>query len=445
MSVQDMTVGSPSKHLLSFALPLLFGNLFQQLYNMVDSVIVGRFVGANALGAVGACGSLNFLFFSLSSGLALGIGIIVSQYFGAGDEKNVRTMIANSIYVLASAVVVVSTIAVVFAPLIMRFLRTPDEIIKDATLYLQITGGGMVFITLYNGISAILRALGDSKTPLYFLVLSSIINIILDLVFVVLLHWGVAGVAIATVIAQTVSGVACLVFSIKKISYFRLTKKELELNWRFVGLAFKLGIPIALQNSLIAISCVVLQSVVNSFGALAVAAFTITNRIEMLVQQPYGSLGMATSTFSGQNIGAHKIERVNQGLARGALMAFIFSALMLPVMYLFGHAICSIFVKDEDVITMGMKALRITSWCYFPLGMIYVPRGLLNGAGDTTFSMINGITEVICRVSFSLILTKIAFIGVWGIWATNGATWTLTAIVCVIRYFSGVWKRKGLT
>lgn len=439
-----MTVGSPSKHLLSFALPLLFGNLFQQLYSMVDSVVVGRFVGANALAAVGACGSIGFLFISLSSGLALGIGIIVSQYFGAGDEKNVRTMIANSIYVLFSAVIVVSSIAVVFAPLILRFLQTPDEIIKDSIIYLRITGGGMLFITVYNGISAILRALGDSKTPLYFLVVSSVVNIILDFVFVVFFNWGVFGVAAATVISQIVSAVACLIFSIKRINYFRLTKNELKPNWRFVGLAFKLGIPIALQNSLIAISCVVLQSVVNGFGALAVAAFTITNRIEMLVQQPFGSLGMAASTFAGQNVGAHKIDRVNQGLSRGALIAFIFSALMLPVMYLFGHAICSIFVKDEEVIAMGMKALRITSWCYFPLGMIYVPRGLLNGAGDTTFSMINGITEVICRVSLSLILTRIAFIGVWGIWATNGATWTLTAVVCVIRYFTGVWKRKAI-
>lgn len=439
-----MTAGSPSKHLLSFALPLLFGNLFQQLYSMVDSVVVGRFVGANALAAVGACGSIGFLFISLSSGLALGIGIIVSQYFGAGDEKNVRTMIANSIYVLFSAVIVVSTIAVVFAPMILRFLQTPEEIINDSVIYLRITGAGMLFITVYNGISAILRALGDSKTPLYFLVVSSVVNIILDFVFVVFFNWSVFGVAAATVISQIVSAAACLIFSIKRISYFRLTRNELNPNWRFVGLAFKLGIPIALQNSLIAISCVVLQSVVNGFGALAVAAFTITNRIEMLVQQPYGSLGMASSTFAGQNVGAHKIDRVNQGLARGALIAFIFSALMLPVMYLFGHAICSIFVKDEEVIAMGMKALRITSWCYFPLGMIYVPRGLLNGAGDTTFSMINGITEVICRVSLSLILTRIAFIGVWGIWATNGATWTLTAVVCVIRYFTGVWKRKAI-
>lgn len=440
-----MTTGSPSKHLLIFSLPLLCGNLFQQLYSMVDSVVVGRFVGANALGAVGACGSIGFLFFSLSSGLALGIGIIVSQYFGAGDKANVRTMIANSIYVLFSAVVIVSTIAVVFAPAILRLLKTPDEIINDSIIYLRITGGGMIFVTIYNGISAILRALGDSKTPLYFLVVSSVVNIVLDLVLVIVFNLGVAGVAIATVISQTVSALACLIYSVKRISYFQLSKKDLVPNWRFVGLAFKLGIPIALQNSLIAISCVVLQSVVNSFGALAVAAFTITNRVEMLIQQPYSTLGMATSTFSGQNVGAHKLERVNQGLVRGAFIAFVFSALMLPIVYIFGHGICSIFVKDEDVITMGMKALRITSLCYFPLGMIYVPRGLLNGAGDTTFSMINGITEVICRVSFSFILTKIAVIGVWGIWATNGVTWTLTAIVCLIRYFSGVWKTKSIT
>ena len=443
-NMTDMTTGSPAKHILKFALPLLIGNLFQQLYNMVDSIVVGNFVGKNALAAVGACGSMNFLFFSLSSGLAIGIGIIVSQYFGAKDEKNVRSTIANSFYVLLMAALSVSAIGILFAPGLLKLLMTPDNIIGDSIIYMRTTCAGIAAIAMYNGVAAILRALGDSRTPLYFLILSSIVNVILDLTFVLAFQMGVLGVALATIISQAISAVTCLFYAYHKVPYFRLSREELKPHREIIVKSFRLGMPVALQNSMIAISCMVLQGAVNSFGDTVMAAFTITSRIEQIVQQPFGSLGAALTTYSGQNIGAAKVDRVKQGFRQAALMALIFSILLIPIAYLFGHRIVGVFVKEQEVIDIGYRALRITSLCYFGLGMIYVPRALLNGCADTGFSMINGVTEVACRILYSQLFTHIPILGYWAIWITTGATWVTTAVVCVARYFQGKWKGKSI-
>ena len=430
----DMTSGSPAGHILKFALPLLVGNLFQQLYNMVDSLVVGNFVGANALAAVGSCGSMNFLFFSLSSGLAIGIGIIVAQFYGAKDENSIRSTIANSIYVLGAAAIVVSVLGILLAEPLLRLLQTPDSIIGDAVLYMRTTCAGIIAIALYNGVASILRALGDAKTPLYFLILASIINVVLDLLFVLQFEWSVFGVAFATIIAQAVSAITCIIYAYVKVPYFKLTKEQLRPQGDIIRRSFVLGVPLALQNSMIAVSCMVLQGVVNTFGETIMAAYTIIGRIEQVVQQPYSSLGTAITTYTGQNVGAGKTERVKQGFRQAVIMVVIFSILLLPVAYIFGEQIIGAFVKEPEVIEIGVKALRINSLFYFGLGMIYVPRALLNGAGDTGFAMMNGFTEVACRILYSQILTRIPELGYWGIWITTGATWATTAIVCVIRY-----------
>ena len=439
-----MTVGSPVKHILLFALPLFIGNLFQQFYNMVDSLIVGNFVGANALAAVGTCGSMNFLFFSLSSGLAIGIGVIVAQYFGAKDEQNVKITIANSFYVIAIASISVSVIGFIFCPQILRLISTPEELLKDAVTYMRVTCVGIFSVALYNGVAAILRALGDSKTPLYFLIFSSVINVVLDLVFVIYFNWAVFGVALATIISQIFSAVASLIYAAKKVPYFKLSKDLLKPNKLIIVRSFKIGTPIALQNSMIAVSCMVLQGVVNSFGPVIMAAYTIISRIEQLIQQPFSSIGMALTTYSGQNMGAGELGRVKKGLHRGTFIVLIFSLAMIPIAYLFGKNIVGFFVKESDVIDIAYRALRITSLFYFGLGMIYVPRAVLNGCGDTGFAMINGVTEVLCRILYSEILTRIPVIGFWGVWITTGFTWGTTAIVCIIRYKQGKWKTKAI-
>lgn len=403
-----------------------------------------KLCGKNALAAVGTCGSMSFLFFSLSSGLAIGIGIIVSQFYGAKNEQQVRNTIANSIYVLVTAALAVSVLGILLCPALLRLLQTPEHIMEDATLYLRTTCAGIIAIALYNGVAAVLRALGDSRTPLYFLILSSVVNVILDLVFVIYCDMGVFGVALATIISQAVSAVTCLLYAYHKVPYFRLTREELRPHKAIILRSFRLGIPMALQSSMIAISCMVLQGVVNSFGDTVMAAFTITSRVEQIIQQPFNSLGTAMTTYAGQNMGAGKPDRVRKGLRQATLMILAFCLLMVPIFFLLGPQIVRIFVKEQDVIEMGYRALRITSLFYFGLGMIYVPRGLLNGCGDTAFSMINGITEVACRIGYSQILLRIPILGYWSVWITTGLTWITVATVCMIRYLSGKWRQKGL-
>lgn len=441
-SISSMTEGSPAKLILMFTLPMLVGNLFQQLYNMVDSIVVGRFVGANALGAVGATGSVNFLFFSLCFGVSAGVGVVVSQFFGAERPQMVEKAIANGLYILALSSIVMSVLGVVLARSVLSLLNTPEVILDDAVIYMQVSCAGIIAIAAYNGVSAILRALGDSKTPLYFMVVSCFINIGLDLLFVLEFNWSVFGVALATVIAQMIAGVGSFIYAYHKISFFRVKKENRKWKTDIAGRCFQLGLPIALQNSMIALSCIFLQGVINGFGESVVAANTALGRIEQLVQQPYNSLGAAITTFTGQNVGAGKVDRVKKGYQVGLISVVIFSLVMLIPGQFLGEQIVGIFVQDEEVIAIGAKGFAITSWFYFFLGMIYVARSVLNGAGDAIYAMINGVMEVAGRVGFALPLTMLPFIGMWGVFLTTGFTWTVTGIVSMLRYKQGKWARR---
>ncbi|MBR6469906.1 MAG: MATE family efflux transporter [Lachnospiraceae bacterium] len=438
--VKDMTHGNELKLLAGFSVPMLIGNLFQQVYNMVDSIVVGKYVGADALAAVGATGSLTFLFFSLCIGLTGGIGIVISQHFGAGDDTNVRRTIFNSIYIILTSGIVMSLLGVLLARPVLTFLRTPANILDDATAYMQIASGGIIAVAAYNCISSILRALGDSKTPLIFLIFASLVNVQLDLVLVINFGLGVKGVAYATIIAQVLSAAASLTFALRKNPFFAIHREEMHFDKKIAVKCIRLGVPLAFQSSLIAVSCVALQSVVNTFGSTVVAAFTATSRIEQLVQQPFNSLGMALSTFTGQNMGAGKLDRVKRALIRCVFVIAGFSLMMLILFYAFGNGIMKIFVSDPDVIAFGTQALRITSWFYFSLGMIYIIRGLLNGAGDAIYSMINGCVEVFGRITFSNTLVLIPSVGKWGVWLSTALTWLITGIASLIRYRQGKWK-----
>ena len=441
--VKDMTVGNPTGLLLSFMLPMVVGNIFQQLYNMVDSMIVGQVVGADALAAVGATGSLNFLFFSLCGGMANGIGIVISQHFGAGNDDDVKKAIANAALIMLVVGTVMGSLGILTSRPILAFLNTPENILGDATLYMRIMCAGVLAVSLYNCVSAILRAVGDSKTPLYFLIVASILNIFLDLLFVKSFGMGIAGAGIATIIAQMLSGVGSLLFAIRRNPYFKIPRSMIKPDRDIIRQSVRMGVPLAFQTSLIAISCVALQSVVNTFGSVVVAAFTATSRIEQLVQQPYNSLGMAMSTYSGQNIGAGKIDRVRQGYRKGMMIMTIFSLTMIPLAQFGGEFIMRMFVNEADVIEFGAHALKITSWFYLFLGSIYVTRGLLNGAGDAFFAFANGIVEMLGRICFAKPLTMVPVIGVWGVWLATALTWFAAGMFSMLRYCQGKWK-KGI-
>ena len=437
-----MTSGNEIMLLIKFTIPMLLGNLFQQFYNLADTVIVGQFGGEYGLASIGAVGSVNFLFFSLCMGMGAGVGIMISQNFGAGKDEYVKKIVGNSIYITLVAGILMSVVSVVFARPILTLMNTPEECMADALLYMRIVCGATFLVAAYNMISSILRALGDSKTPLIFLVVACFVNIILDLVTVVGLHMGVAGAAIATVFSQTIAMIGSIAVGVKKNPYLQLNPVHKELNTDIIDKAIRLGIPLALQNALIAFSCVALQRVVNSFGSNVMAAYTATGRIEQLVQQPFGSLGVAVSTFAGKNAGAKKLDRVKSGCIKSVFIAAAFSLLMIVVMFAFGEGIIRFFTPNAEAIRIGAQGLRITSLFYFTLGLIYIFRGMLNGVGDAAFALINGLIEVVGRIGFAAILMAIPGVGLWGCWYTNGLTWAITGLGCVIRYMKGKWRTK---
>lgn len=432
----NMTEGNPTGLLLKFAIPMLIGNLFQQVYNLVDSIIVGQYVGAEALAAVGATGSTSFLFFALCNGLGNGGGIVTSQLFGTGNTQKVKSAITNTAYIMLAMAIVVGSLAFILASPIMNIMDTPANIIDASVIYLKTQCAGLIFVSLYNYAAAMLRALGDSKTPLYFLVFSCLINTGLDILFVYSFNMGVFGAGLATVISQFLSGIGCLVFALITNEYFKLNKENFIFDKEIVMKAVQIGVPLSFQFSMIAISCMMLQRVVNGFGSVAVAAFTATSRIEQIIHQPYQTLGASLTTYCGQNFGAKKNDRAILGFKKSMMIMAIFSLLMLPVMQFCGKGIVKIFVDDSDVIIMGAKALTITSCFYVFLGIIYMTRGILNGFGDALFSLINGITEVICRLIFPIVLTMIPLIGLWGIWWSVGITWCIAGITAYMRYVS---------
>ena len=311
--LKDMTAGTPWKLLFQFAVPLFVGNIFQQFYNMVDSIIVGNFVSANALGAIGTTNSLTFLFFSLVGGLSVGIGIIVAQFFGSGNDEKVKNTIGNAIWIVLISSVIMAIIGFFVARPVLVLLRTDKVILDDAVSYLKVTSVGIMCTGLYNGVSSILRALGDSKTPLFFLIFASIVNVILDFVFVLGFGWGVVGAGVATAFSQFLSAITCIIYAYKSNTYFKLKRENFSINKNIVKKSLRLGVPVALQNSLIAFSLIVLQAIVNGYGATFTTAFTVVSRIETLVQQPFMSLGAAVSTYTGQNLGAGKTDRVVKG------------------------------------------------------------------------------------------------------------------------------------
>ena len=438
----DMTRGNITRLLIAFAVPMLIGNLFQQAYNLGDSMIVGRFLGADALAAVGATGSITFLFFSISNGIGSGCGVLAAQSYGSGDMDRTRRVIANAAYIMFSAALIMSVVSFLAAPTALSLMGTHPDILPDAVLYMRMNCIGVPLVAVYNYTSSMLRAMGDSRTPLYFLIFSCFLNLGLDLLFVRVFPMGVFGAALATIIAQVVSGVGCLMYALRRHPCFSLTKADLQPDRQIIIRSVSIGLPMAFQWSLIAISTTALQTFVNSFGDTnVVAAYTATTRIESLLHQPYGSISAALATFAGQNYGAGNIQRVKAGMKHGLMLSGGYSVLMLLFFQFFSTPLMSLFVREEAVIAMGADAMRLTSWFIIFLALIYMSRGVLNGLGDALFALINGVVEVACRISLPLLIALIPGVGYQGIWWTCGLTWGISALFCLLRY--GAWHRRA--
>ncbi|MCR5580737.1 MAG: MATE family efflux transporter [Pseudobutyrivibrio sp.] len=435
-NITDMTQGNPTKHLLLFSLPTLIGNIFQQIYNLADSIIVGRFVGANAFAAVGATSSITFLFFALCNGIGGGGGIVVSQFYGAHEESNVKNCIINTGVIMLIVPILFGTIGFAAAPQFLQLLSTPDNILADAISYTRYMCVGLLFVSLYNYLSSMLRALGDSKTPLYFLIFSIILNIILDIVMVCFLELGIQGAALATILAQFISVILCGIYAYRTNTYFRFGFKDIHLSRQIAYRVIRLGVPMSIQFGLIAISSMAVQRIVNSYGTIVVAAFTATNRIEQLIHQPYTTLGTSLSTFSGQNFGAKRNDRVLKGYYSGIRIMIVLTIVLIFIMQFFGRGITGLFVEDEEIISLGALGLRITSLFYFALGMIYVIRGVLTGIGDAFFSLFNGIVEVIGRFTIPILFCSYLGFAEKGIWISAGIVWVISFITAWIRYIT---------
>ncbi len=429
-----MTYGSPVRHILMFALPTLIGNIFQQVYNLADSIIVGRFVGSNAFAAVGATSSITFLFFALCNGVGSGGGIVASQYYGAHDDGNVKNCISNTGFIMLMVPVLFGLTGFTLAPALLNLLKTPALIMHDALLYTRFMCIGLLFVSLYNYLSSMLKALGDSRTPLYFLIISTVINIILDILLICVFSLGIMGAALATVVSQFISVVLCAIHACRTNPYFKMRREDMSLSLKMIYQVIRLGVPMSIQFALIAVSTMALQRVVNSFGTTAVAAFTATNRIEQLIHQPYMTLAASLATFCGQNYGAKRNDRVYQGYKTGMIIMLCLTAFLILIMQLFGRAITGLFVSENEVITLGAMGLKITSLFYPALGMIYVIRGVLTGIGDAFFSLFNGIVEVIGRFTVPVFICMYLGYGEPGIWLSAGLVWLLSGVTAWLRY-----------
>ena len=437
---KDMTKGSPWKLIFFFTIPVLLGNIFQQLYSMVDTIIVGRFVSVEALAAVGATGSISFLVIGFASGITSGFGIVVAQKFGAGDERAVRRSIGTSTSLCSIITVILTALSLSTSRLVLEMMHTPADIIEDAIAYINIIYVGIFASMFYNMIASILRALGDSKTPLYFLILSSVLNVILDLVFIINFKMGVAGAGWATVISQLVSALLCTIYALKHYPILKMHRTDFKLDKTFSWAHLKVGLPMALQFSVTAIGVMVLQSALNAFGSQVIASYTAASKVENLVTQTMNSLGTTMATYCGQNLGAGRWDRIKKGINISVILCVIFVVLGAAINFLFGGLATKLFMTNPsaEIVGYAQTYLNVTSLFYPFLAAIFLFRNSLQGMGDAMVPMIGGIVELVSRFAVAVILPEV--IGYMGVCLASPAALVTTGTILVIRYLMLIRK-----
>lgn len=432
---KDLAKGTPMKLILGFSIPMLFGFLFQQFYSLVDTLIVGRFLGKDALAAVGATGSVNFLIIGFCMGVCSGFAIPLAQRFGAKDYRELRGYVANCVWLSIGFAAVLTVLTASLARQILVWMRTPENIIDSSYAYIWIIFLGIPVTFLYNMTSGVIRALGDSRTPVIFLVMSSFLNVGLDLFFIVNLHLGVQGAALATVISQGVSGACCLLFIIRKFEILRIQKGEWAVDGHRMRLLCGMGVPMGLQYSITAIGSVVLQSATNTLGSDAVAAVTVFGRINGFLACPYDAMGSTMATYGGQNVGAGKLDRISQGLKSCILLGAGYAVIALLVSIFLGRPLAAFFLDvSETVIIDNVKLLMIynTSF-YFCLGLVNIIRFLIQGMGFPAFAILAGVFEMIARGFTGFLL--VPMLGFTGVALGSPIAWVLADAFLIPAYF----------
>jgi len=443
-TTNDMTVGSPVKLIIQFMIPMCLGNIFQQFYNIADSIIAGQFIGVNALAAIGSTGSLMFFVTGWLNGLTSGFAILVSQLFGAKKYDEMRHYVAMSIYLTAAFTIAMTVgFEIANAP-ILRMMNTPDEVIGDVIKYMAIIYAGLIVTAAYNALSSFLRALGDSKSPLYFLIISALLNIVLDIVFIVCFGMGVEGCAYATVIAQGISALLCLVYIKKKMPLLHLEKKNFTVSVNSFKRLLALGIPMGLQFSITAIGTIIVQGAVNVYGAVHMAGFSAAGKLQNIVTTIFVAFGATAATFVGQNRGAGKMDRVKSGVKSTQLMILGWSVISMILVFFFGKYLTCIFVdpSETEVLEVSVTYFRTVFWAYPFLGSIFLYRNALQGMGYGLVPMLGGIFELVARAGIVFFIAgKTSFAGVC---LADPAAW-IAALIPLIPYYIYVMKKYRKT
>lgn len=431
----DMTSGSPMKIILWFTLPIFIGNVFQQFYNMADAVIVGKFVGNNALAAVGSTGTIMFLINGFVIGMTAGFTVLTAQKFGAGDERGIRKSVTGAAWLSLIVGLILTAAFMVFMKPLLTLMNTPADIFDDAYAYIMIISGGILAQMLYNLLASILRALGNSRVPLYFLILSAVLNIVLDLVFVIVFQMGAAGAAVATIISQGVSGLLCLVYIGKKVQLLRMTKEDWKPQGMLLSAQLKVGIPMALQYSITAIGTMMVQSSLNILGSTLVAAYTAAGKIEQVVTQAYIAMGTTMATYGAQNMGAGDVPRIRQGFKACTIIGIVYSFIAAAFVMTAGKYMTYLFVS-EDVGTI-MNSVDIYLKCvgifFIPLAVVNIYRNGIQGLGYGLLPMTAGIAELIGRGVVAVIAAgQRSYLGVC---LASPAAWILAGGLLIVMYY----------
>lgn len=440
-----MTQGAQWKHILLFALPIMAGNLLQQLYNIADSVIVGNFVGQTALSAVGTCAPMTILFIAFALGMSNGSAVIVAQYFGAGRRDELRQAVSTALILLICLGLGISVIAIGFArPLLAVIMGVPEPALSLAVVYYRVYSVGLVFQFAYNITAAILRAIGDSKATLYFLLVSAITNVLLDLLFVGVFEWGVAGAAVATVIAQALSAVVSVVYMFRRHEMLRFRRAEFRFHKDMGLLALKLGVPTSLQQCVVSFGHIAIQRVINSFGEGLMAASTVEIRLQQLIAVPAIAFQAGMSTFTGQNIGAEKPERIPGGYHATLGMSAGICLVLSVLAWVFAEPLVVMFGVEPAHQALAVEYVRFAAYCYVLFPLYQTTAGLLSGAGDVLVIALLTLGSLGVRTVATYIMAYLTPIGHAAAWISMPISWGLALLISVLRYRFGSWKQKSV-
>ena len=432
---QDMTSGKPMKIIINFTLPIFIGNVFQQFYNMADAVIVGKFVGTGALAAVGSTGTIMFLIYGFVVGMTAGFTVLTAQKFGAGDMYAMRRTVAGaSILSLIIGAVLTAAFMILMKPW-LTVMNTPEDIFADAYAYIMIISGGILAQMLYNLLASILRALGNSKVPLYFLILSALLNIVLDLVLIIVFHMGAAGAAVATVISQGVSGLLSLVYIIKKVPMLRMSREDWHPSGMLLKTQIRIGIPMALQYSITAIGTMMVQSSLNILGSTLVAAYTAAGKIEQVVTQAYVAMGTTMATYGAQNMGAGNVPRIRQGFKACTVIGIVYAVVSAALVMTVGKYMTYLFVSED--VGVIMDSVNIYLWCvgifFIPLAVVNIYRNGIQGLGYGLLPMMAGVAELVGRGVVAVIAAgRKSYLGVC---LASPAAWVLASVLLIAMYY----------